>query len=197
MALRATQLDRTVALVEKGKLGGTCLHTGCIPTKALLHAAETADASRDGASVGIRSTFDGVGMAGVNAYKNGVVTRLHKGLQGLVKSTSITYVEGSGRVTSPTTVDVDGRELTGNHLVLATGSFARTLPGVELGPRIVTSTQALELDDVPGRVVIIGGSVIGVEFASVWRSFGAQVTVVEALGSLVPLEDDSLGKLLR
>ncbi len=196
-ALRATQLDLTVALVEKGKLGGTCLHTGCIPTKALLHAAETADASRDGASVGIRSTFDGVDMAGVNAYKNGVVTRLHKGLQGLVKSTSITYVEGSGRVTSPTTVDVDGRELTGKHLVLATGSFARTLPGVELGPRIVTSTQALELDDVPGRVVIIGGSVIGVEFASVWRSFGAQVTVVEALGSLVPLEDDSLGKLLR
>ncbi len=196
-ALRATQLDLTVALVEKGKLGGTCLHTGCIPTKALLHAAETADASRDGASVGIRSTFDGVDMAGVNSYKNGVVTRLHKGLQGLVKSTSITYVEGSGRVTSPTTVDVDGRELTGKHLVLATGSFARTLPGVELGPRIVTSTQALELDDVPGRVVIIGGSVIGVEFASVWRSFGAQVTVVEALGSLVPLEDDSLGKLLR
>ena len=196
-ALRATQLGLTVALVEKGKLGGTCLHTGCIPTKALLHAAETADASRDGASVGIRSTFDGVDMAGVNAYKNGVVTRLHKGLQGLVKSTSITYVEGSGRVTSPTTVDVDGRELTGKHLVLATGSFARTLPGVELGPRIVTSTQALELDDVPGRVVIIGGSVIGVEFASVWRSFGAEVTVVEALGSLVPLEDDSLGKLLR
>ena len=196
-ALRATQLDLTVALVEKGKLGGTCLHTGCIPTKALLHAAETADASRDGASVGIRSTFDGVDMAGVNAYKDGVVTRLHKGLQGLVKSTSITYVEGSGRVTSPTTVDVDGRELTGKHLVLATGSFARTLPGVELGPRIVTSTQALELDDVPGRVVIIGGSVIGVEFASVWRSFGAQVTVVEALGSLVPLEDDSLGKLLQ
>jgi dihydrolipoamide dehydrogenase len=136
-------------------------------------------------------------MAGVNAYKNGVVTRLHKGLQGLVKSTSITYVEGSGRVTSPTTVDVDGRELTGKTLVLATGSFARTLPGVDLGPRIVTSTQALELDDVPGRVVIIGGSVIGVEFASVWRSFGAEVTVVEALGSLVPLEDDSLGKLLR
>ncbi len=196
-ALRATQLGLTVALVEKGKLGGTCLHTGCIPTKALLHAAETADASRDGASVGIRSTFDGVDMAGVNAYKNGVVTRLHKGLQGLVASTSITYVEGSGRVTSPTTVDVDGRELTGKHLVLATGSFARTLPGVELGSRIVTSTQALELDDVPGRVVIIGGSVIGVEFASVWRSFGAQVTVVEALGSLVPLEDDSLGKLLR
>ncbi len=197
-ALRAAQLGMTVALVEKGKLGGTCLHTGCIPTKALLHAAEMADAAREGTSVGIRSTFEGVDMAGVNAYKDGVVTRLYKGLQGLVKAAgTISYVEGSGRFTSPTTVTVDGRELTGSHVVLATGSFARMLPGVELGPRIVTSTQALELDDVPARVVIIGGSVIGVEFASAWRSFGAEVTVVEALSSLVPLEDDALGKLLR
>ena len=196
-ALRAAQLGSSVALVEQSRLGGTCLHTGCIPTKALLHAAELADAARDGSSVGIRSTFEGVDMAGVNAYKDGVVSRLHKGLQGLVRSTAITYVEGSGRLMSPTTVDVAGRELTGRHVVLATGSFARTLPGLELGPRVVTSTEALQLDHVPERVVIIGGSVIGVEFASVWRSFGAEVTVVEALPSLVPLEDEALGKLLR
>jgi dihydrolipoamide dehydrogenase len=196
-ALRASQLGSSVAVVEKAKLGGTCLHTGCIPTKALLHAAETADAARHGADIGIRTTFDGVDMTGVNAYKDGVVSRLHKGLQGLVRSAGVTYVEGSGRLTSPTTVDVDGRQLTGAHVVLATGSFARTLPGIELGPRVVTSTEALELDAVPARVVVIGGSVIGVEFASVWRSFGSEVTVLEALPSLVPLEDESLGKLLQ
>jgi dihydrolipoamide dehydrogenase len=197
-ALRAAQLGLSVALVERDRLGGTCLHEGCIPTKALLHAAELADAARAGTSYGVRSTFDGIDMAGVNAYKDGVVARLYKGLQGLVKGAgAITSVAGEGRVTSPTTVDVDGRTLTGRHLVLATGSSPRTLPGLDLGPRVLTSEQALRLEEVPGRVVIIGGSVIGVEFASVWRSFGAEVTVVEALPSLVPLEDPAMSRLLE
>ena len=195
-ALRAAQLGKTVALIEREKLGGTCLHRGCVPTKALLHSAELADAARAGARHGIRSTFEGVDMAGVLDYQTRVVDRLYLGLQGLVKHAGITVVEGSGHLTGPATVTVDGVEYTGTNLVLATGSYARPLPGVGLGPRVVTSDQALTLTEVPDRVVVIGGSVIGVEFASVWRSYGAEVTIVEALPSLVPLEDPSVGKQL-
>lgn len=189
-ALRAAELGLSVVLVEKDKLGGTCLHRGCIPTKALLHAAEVADHARDGAQVGIRSTFDGVDMAGVNAYKDGVVSRLYKGLQGLVASRGITVVPGAGTLEGPGTVRVGDERITGRHVVLATGSYARSLPGLELDDRIVTSDAAISLDESPRRVVVLGGGVIGVEFASVWRSFGAEVTIVEALPRLVPNEDE-------
>ncbi|OLL72942.1 Dihydrolipoamide dehydrogenase of branched-chain alpha-keto acid dehydrogenase [Pseudonocardia sp. Ae168_Ps1] len=189
-ALRAAELGLSVVLVEKDKLGGTCLHRGCVPTKALLHAAEVADHARDGGKVGIRSTFDGVDMAGVNSYKDGVVSRLHKGLQGLVASRGITVVEGAGTLEGPGVVRVGDERWTGRNVVLATGSYARSLPGLELDDRIVTSDAAISLDDVPQRVVVLGGGVIGVEFASVWRSFGAEVTVVEALPRLVPGEDE-------
>ena len=189
-ALRAAELGLSVVLVEKDKLGGTCLHRGCIPTKALLHAAEVADHARDGAQVGIRSTFDGVDMAGVNAYKDGVVSRLYKGLQGLVASRGITVVPGAGILEGPGTVRVGDERITGRHVVLATGSYARSLPGLELDDRIVTSDAAISLDEAPRRVVVLGGGVIGVEFASVWRSFGAEVTIVEALPRLVPNEDE-------
>ncbi|MEU9819155.1 dihydrolipoyl dehydrogenase [Pseudonocardia alni] len=189
-ALRAAELGLSVILVEKDKLGGTCLHRGCIPTKALLHAAEVADHARDGAQVGIRSTFDGVDMAGVNAYKDGVVSRLYKGLQGLVASRGITVVPGAGILEGPGTVRVGDERITGRHVVLATGSYARSLPGLELDDRIVTSDAAISLDEAPRRVVVLGGGVIGVEFASVWRSFGAEVTIVEALPRLVPNEDE-------
>lgn len=196
-ALRAAQLGKSVALIEREKLGGTCLHRGCVPTKALLHAAELADAAREGEGYGVLSSLEGIDMAGVNAFKAGVVDRLHQGLQGLVRGAGITYIEGEGRLVGPTAVEVNGTTWTGADLVLATGSYARGLPGVELGPRVVTSDQALELTEVPSRAVIVGGSVIGVEFASVWRSFGAEVTVVEALGSLVPLEDQAVGRQLE
>lgn len=189
-ALRAAELGLSVVLVEKDKLGGTCLHRGCIPTKALLHAAEVADHARDGAQVGIRSTFDGVDMAGVNAYKDGVVSRLYKGLQGLVASRGITVVPGAGILEGPGTVRVGDERITGRHVVLATGSYARSLPGLEPDDRIVTSDAAISLDEAPRRVVVLGGGVIGVEFASVWRSFGAEVTIVEALPRLVPNEDE-------
>ncbi|GAA4992367.1 dihydrolipoyl dehydrogenase [Pseudonocardia tropica] len=189
-ALRAAELGLSVVLVEKDKLGGTCLHRGCIPTKALLHAAEVADHARDGAQVGIRSRFDGVDMAGVNAYKDGVVSRLYKGLQGLVAARGITVVPGAGTLEGPGTVRVGDERITGRHVVLATGSYARSLPGLELDDRIVTSDAAISLDDAPRRVVVLGGGVIGVEFASVWRSFGAEVTIVEALPRLVPNEDE-------
>jgi len=196
-ALRAAQLGKSVSLIERDKLGGTCLHRGCIPTKALLHAAEIADAAREGSVVGVLSSLHGIDMVGVTAFQNGVVDRLFRGLQGLVRSAGVTLVAGEGRMVGPTSVEVEGTVCTGTDLVLATGSAARSLPGVDLGPRVVTSDQALTLTEVPKRVVVVGGSVIGVEFASVWRSFGAEVTVVEALGSLVPLEDVAVGRALE
>ncbi|MBD5788010.1 dihydrolipoyl dehydrogenase [Cellulosimicrobium terreum] len=196
-ALRAAQLGLDVVLVESGKLGGTCLHDGCIPTKALLHAAELADGAREGARFGVRSTFDGVDMAGVNDYKDGVVAGLYKGLQGLVASRGVTFVQGHGRLVAPDTVEVDGTRYTGRHIVLATGSQSRSLPGLEIGGRVITSDQALRLDRVPSSVVVLGGGVIGVEFASVWRSFGADVQIVEALPHLVPNEDEALSKSLE
>jgi dihydrolipoamide dehydrogenase len=196
-ALRAAELGLSVVLVEKDKLGGTCLHRGCIPTKALLHAAEVADAARDGAKVGVLSQLMGIDMTGVNTYKDGVVGRLYKGLQGLVKSRQIELVEGTGTFVGPRSVEVDGTTYTGRNVVLATGSYAKTLPGLEIGGRIITSDQALTLDEVPRRVVVLGGGVIGVEFASVWRSFGAEVTVVEALQRLVAAEDEFASTLLE
>jgi len=197
-ALRAAQLGKSVALVERDKLGGTCLHYGCIPTKALLHAAEVADEARHGPDVGVRSTLEGIDMAGVNSYKDGVVARLYKGLQGLVKSRKITYVEGTGRLVAPNAVEVDGTRYEAPAVVLATGSYARSLPGLEIdGQRVITSYEALRLDHVPSRVVVLGGGVIGVEFASVWRSFGSEVTIVEALPRLVPAEDEACSKVLE
>ena len=196
-ALRASQLGLSVALIEKGKLGGTCLHNGCIPTKALLHAAEVADSTRESAAFGVRATLEGIDMPQVNAYKDGVVSRLYKGLQGLVKSRGITYIEGEGRLVSPTTVEVNGERVEGRNVVLATGSYARSLPGLDIGGRILTSDQALTLDYVPRSVIVLGGGVIGVEFASVWTSFGADVTIVEALPRLVPAEDEASSKALE
>ena len=196
-ALRAAELDLSVAMVEKDKLGGTCLHRGCIPTKALLHAAEVADSAREGAHIGVKSEVHSIDMSAVNAYANTTVGRLYKGLQGLVNAATITYVEGEGRLVAKDTVEVAGRRLTGRNVVLATGSYPRTLPGLQVGGRVVNSEQALTLDFVPDSVVIIGGSVIGVEFASVWKSFGADVTIVEALPRLVPAEDETLSKHLE
>ncbi len=197
-ALRAAELGKRVALIEKGRVGGTCLHRGCIPTKALLHAAEIADQARESATFGVRATLDGIDMAGVNAYKDKVVTRLWKGLTGLIGSRHIDIIEGEGRLASPTQVQVGDALIDGAHVVLASGSEPRSLPGLEIdGRRVITSDQALELDRVPASVVILGGGVIGVEFASVWRSFGAEVTIVEMLPHLLPPEEESSSKLLE
>jgi dihydrolipoamide dehydrogenase len=193
-ALRAVQLGKTVGLVEKGKLGGTCLHRGCIPTKALLHSAEVADVSRESEKYGVNVTFDGVDIARVTAYREAIVASKYKGLQGLIKARGITVIEGEGRLTSGTTVQVGDQTITGKSIVLATGSFSRTLPGLEIGGRVITSEQALELDYIPKKVAILGGGVIGVEFASVWRSFGVDVQIIEALPHLVPNEEESISK---
>jgi dihydrolipoamide dehydrogenase len=197
-ALRAAELGMSVALVEKDKVGGTCLHRGCIPTKALLHAGEVADSARDSESFGVKATFDGIDMAAVNAYKDGVVGKLYKGLQGLIKSRKITFVDGEGRLAGPTSVQVGDTTYEADHVVLATGSVPKSLPGLDLdGERVISSDHALLLDRVPSSVVVLGGGVIGVEFASAWRSFGADVTIVEALPHLVPAEEESSSKLLE
>ena len=196
-ALRAGQLGMNVALIDKAELGGTCLHRGCIPTKALLHAGEVADEVRGSDHVGVVAEFGGIDMARVNAYKDGVVGRLYKGLQGLVKSRNVTFIAGEGTLVAPNAVEVDGVRYEGDNVVLATGSFARSLPGVEIGGRVMTSDEALKLEWVPNTVIVLGGGVIGVEFASVWRSFGAEVTILEALPHLVPAEDEAASKALE
>jgi dihydrolipoamide dehydrogenase len=197
-ALRAAELGKSVVLIERDKFGGTCLHRGCIPTKALLHAGEIADQARESSHFGVNATFEGIDMAGVHKYKDGVVNKNHKGLVGLIKSRGIQIVEGEGRLTGPKTVTVNGDTYTGANVILATGSYSRTLPGLELdGQRVIASEHALQLDRVPTSAIVLGGGVIGVEFASAWKSFGTDVTIVEALPHLVPLEDEASSKLLE
>ena len=193
-ALRAAELGMSVALVEADKVGGTCLHRGCIPTKALLHAAELADDARHGAAVGVHTTLDRIDIGEVNQYKAGVIDRLYKGLAGLVAARKVELVNGWGRLVAPDTVMVAGRQLVGRSVVLATGSYARSLPGLDIGGRVMTSDQALTLDWIPKSAVVLGGGVIGCEFASVWKSFGADVTIIEALPHLVPNEDEAICK---
>ena len=196
-ALRSAELGLSVILIDKDKLGGTCLHRGCIPTKALLHAAEVADSSRESENFGVISTFEGINMPKVNEYRDGVVARLYKGLQGLVKSRDVTFVEGAGTLVDSHTIEVNGVKYTGKNVVLATGSYAKSIPGLEISGSIMTSDQALNLDYVPKSVIVLGGGVIGVEFASVWKSFGADVTIVEGLPHLVPNEDEAVSKALE
>jgi dihydrolipoamide dehydrogenase len=197
-ALRAAELGKSVVLIEKDKVGGTCLHRGCIPTKALLHAGEVADAARESAVFGVNATFEGIDMAGVHKYKDGVISKNFKGLTGLIKGRGITILEAEGRLTGPKTVTVNGDDYTGTNVVLATGSYSRSLPGLDLdGRRVIASEHALQLDHVPSSAVILGGGVIGCEFASAWTSFGAKVTIVEALPHLVPLEDEASSKQLE
>ena len=197
-ALRGSQLGLNVALIERDKLGGTCLHRGCIPTKALLHAGEVADSARHASEFGVNAEFHHIDMNGVNAYKDGVVSKLHKGLQGLVKSRNVTYIEGHGRLVGPNEIEVNGERHQGKNIILATGSYPKTLPGLEIdGVQIITSEEALKMDRVPKSAIVLGGGVIGCEFASVWKSFGAEVTIIEALPHLIALEDESSSKQLE
>lgn len=196
-ALRSAQLGKSVALIEKDKLGGTCLHRGCIPTKALLHSAEIADNVKDAAHYGVNASFGSIDMPAVNNYRDTIVDRLFKGLTGLVGSKNITVVSGEGRMVGPKTIQVNGDNYTGTNLVLASGSYSRSLPGLDIGGRVITSEHALQLTFVPNKVIVLGGGVIGVEFASIWRSFGAEVTIVEGLPHLVPNEDEALSKGLE
>lgn len=196
-ALRATELGSSVVVIEKDKLGGTCLHRGCVPTKALLHAAEVAESAKDAGKYGIQATFEGVNISGVTEYREGIVSKKFKGLTGLLKVRGIEVVAGEGKLVSPTTVAVGEDTYVGTNVVLATGSYSKSLPGLEIGGRVITSEEALQLDFVPARVAVLGGGVIGVEFASVWNSFGAEVTIIEGLPHLVPNEEESISKYLE
>ena len=194
-ALRAASLEMKVALIERDKVGGTCLHYGCIPTKALLHSAEVFDTIRGATDFGISAGEPSFDWTGVQGYKDKVVTKMHKGLEGLLKHRKVDVISGDGSLTSPTGVTVEGREFTAKNVVVATGSVPKLLPGLERGPRVWTSDEAL-VNGVPKSAIVLGGGAIGVEFASLWASFGAKVTVVEMLPTLVPLEDADLGKEL-
>lgn len=204
-ALRAARTGLSVTLVESDLLGGTCLHRGCIPTKAFLHAAEVADTVRGSAHFGVHSSFERIDAGEVRDYADQVVTRLHKGLTGLIAGQKITVVKGRGRLVrgegtpAVAVATEDGEQVVqGRHVVLATGSAPRTVPGIEInGERVITSDHALRMTTVPDSVIVLGGGVIGVEFASLWRSFGAEVTVVEAQDRLVPGEDTAVSAALQ
>lgn len=195
-ALRAAALGMSVAMVEEDKVGGTCLHRGCIPTKALLRAAEVADTVKESLDWGISSAFTGVDMAKVKEFQSGVVNKMYKGLSHLIKAKNVELVNARGHLTGPDTVTAGERVLRGKNIVLASGSYTKNL-GMNLGGRILGSEHALFLDHVPGSAIILGGGVIGVEFASVWKSFGAEVTIIEALPHLVPNEDEAISKGLE
>jgi dihydrolipoamide dehydrogenase len=193
-ALRAASLDKRVALVERdGRLGGTCLLRGCIPTKALLQSAAVMDEVN-------RSTEWGITASGepdwpkVQEFKEKIVDKLVAGLTSLVEARKIEVVKGRAKLAGQGSVQVDGRTLQAQGVVLATGSQPKLLPGMELGERVITSDQALDLDRIPGSVVVIGAGAVGLEFASLYRSFGAEVTLIEALDTLAPLEDEDISK---
>ena len=196
-AIRAVELGMTAAVIEKDKLGGTCLHRGCVPTKAMLLVAEIADVSREGSQYGVQSSFSGIDVPAVNAFRDGIISKKYKGLQGLLKARGVTVIDGVGTLTSATSVSVGDDEIIGKHVVLATGSYSKTLPGLEITGRVITSEHALEMVEVPRRVAVLGGGVIGAEFASIWRSFGSEVTIIEGLPHLVPNEEESISKQLE
>lgn len=196
-AIRASELGAKVAIVERDKVGGTCLHRGCIPTKALLHAAEVADAVRSASEIGVDASLSGIDATALRNYREKIVAKKFAGLKGLLSARGITIVDGEGFLQADRGVRVGADVYRGTNVLLATGSYSRTIPGLEIGGRVLTSEHALELPEIPERVIVLGGGVIGVEFASLWRSFGVDVTIVEALPHLVPNEDESMSKGLE
>lgn len=195
-ALRSAQLGMSVAMIEGDKVGGTCLHYGCIPTKALLHAGEVADETRNAGHVGVDAVLNGIIMPALQDYKNGVINGMFKGLQGLLKGRKVDVINGWGKVTAKDTVEVDGVSYKGKNLVLASGSYSKTL-GQTITKRVITSKEALELQETPKSVIVLGGGVIGVEFSSAFRSYGAEVQIIEGLPSLVHAEDEEISKNLE
>jgi dihydrolipoamide dehydrogenase len=193
-ALRAAGNGLSVALVESELLGGTCLHRGCIPSKALLHVAALADGARQGADVGVRSTYDGVDPVAAGVFRDRIVAQLYDGLRSLIASRGITVIQGTGRVREPGQVEVVGTggrsQLSAANIVLATGSEPTPLPDLTVdGHVVLTSDQAVRFARVPHRALVVGAGAIGMEFASFWRSVGAEVTLVELADRVLPLEN--------
>jgi dihydrolipoamide dehydrogenase len=193
-ALRAAELGLSVSLIERDKVGGTCLHRGCIPTKALLHSAEIVDNIRSAGDFGILAGEPAVDWGKVLGYQGSVVGKLYRGLQSLLKGRKVDIVAGSGVLVAPDSIEVDGEQaVRARSVVLASGSYARSLPFIEIdGNAFITSDQALTLEDIPASVAIIGAGAVGLEFASLYRSFGSEVTVLEALPRLAPGEDEEV-----
>jgi dihydrolipoamide dehydrogenase len=197
-ALRAAQLGLSVILVERDKVGGTCLHRGCIPTKALLHSAEVVDHIRSAGDFGVLVGEPSVDWGKVLGYQSAVVTKLYRGLQGVIKARKVTVLAGSGVLVAPDAIEVttpDGGKQTvqARAVVLASGSYARSLPFIQIdGEAFITSDQALTLGDLPASAIIIGAGAVGLEFASLYRSFGVEVTILEALPRLAPGEDEEV-----
>jgi len=203
VALRAAQLGLEVALVEEAKVGGTCLHWGCIPTKAILQTAEIAEHAQDAGEFGVTVDYQGIEVAALNAHKDGVVDKMWKGLQGALKGRGVETVHGTGRLTAADTVTVqtdDGEKaLKAPNVVLATGSVPRELPFAPFdGEKIISSDHALHLEELPGSAVVLGSGAVGMEFATAWSAFGVDVTIVELEDRLLPLEDaDSSKEIAR
>ena len=207
-AFRAAQLGMRVALVDSYKIGGTCLHIGCIPTKAMLETADLYAKVRKAGDYGLRVGPTSVDMTALAKRRDGVVERLHKGLQGLVKKHKVEYIRGTGRLNGHTKVEIElldedfrpagSRSLDATDVILATGSRVKSLPGlVPDGRRVVTSDDILKGDGLPQSLIVVGAGAVGVEFASFYADMGAQVTVLEYLPSLVPLEDREVGTELE
>jgi dihydrolipoamide dehydrogenase len=195
-ALRAAELGQRVALVERDdRLGGTCLLRGCIPTKALLQSAAVMDTVERASEWGVKAAGE-PDWSAIVAFEDATVDKLVKGVTGLVHYRGIDVVKGTAKILSGPVVEVDGERLETANVVIATGSRPKLLPGLEITRRIITSDQALWYDALPGSVVVIGAGAVGLEFASLYRSFGAEVTLVEALPRLAPLEDEEISKAI-
>jgi dihydrolipoamide dehydrogenase len=196
-AVRAAQLGLRTVVVEKAKVGGVCLHHGCIPSKALLRSAELMEFARNGDQFGVHSeglTFD---LGKAMAHKEGVIKRLHRGVESLLRHNNVDLITGHGSLAGPTAIcvrDADGqgeRTVACEHVIIATGSKPRSLPGLNIdGEVVITSDEGLELDAVPQSIAIIGAGYVGVEFAYMLRCFGAEVTIVELLPAVLPLQDE-------
>ena len=197
-AIRASQLGMKVALVEAAKVGGTCLHVGCIPTKALLESSELYHrVANRGVEFGLKAEVVGYDYPRIAERRDAVVAQLYKGVQYLMKKNKIEVVAAKGRLRDRNTIEADGRMVRAKNLVIATGSVVKTLPGIELdGQYIVSSDNAVVAKSVPESICIIGAGAVGVEFATLYNQLGARVTLLEALDRLVPLEDDDVSKEL-
>jgi dihydrolipoamide dehydrogenase len=197
-AIRASQLGLRVALVEADKLGGTCLHIGCIPTKALLESSELYNrVATKGAEFGIKAEVVGYDYPRIAQRRDAVVNQLYKGVQFLMKKNKIEVVAGRGRLRDRNTIEVNGKMVSAQNLIVATGSVVKTLPGIELdGQYIVSSDNVVKAASAPESICIIGAGAVGVEFATFFHELGVKVTLLEALDRLVPLEDEDVSKEL-
>jgi len=210
-AIRASQLGLKTAIVEKGKLGGTCLHKGCIPSKALLRSAEVFATTKRGEDFGVITSDVSLDFGKVQARKNKIIDQLHKGVQHLMKQGKIDVYEGIGRILGPSifspmpgTISVEMNNGTENEMlipknvIVATGSRPRTLPGLEIvGQLVISSDEALQLEALPKSIIIVGGGVIGIEWASMLSDFGIKVTVIEFADRIIPTEDKDISKEMQ